>query len=211
MNPSPDLEDTGTTPPGKVWRKKRRSVLDPFANELVQMDENKTTLPEIVAWLGQRGVATSGNNVSKFLINRREEAELQEQQERLASRSNKCVAFEEWLAKHPTPDLGAVIKMFKLLMMEMAASKTVEPEVLKLADRLTRTALRFVNDQGRAEYRTRKLVMEEAKHAEWVKLERTRAMELCLDEAKKYPDIADMYRAAFDALRKRRKENGEWE
>jgi hypothetical protein len=209
MNPSPNLEETGTTPSSNVWRKKRRSVLDPFANELVQMDENKTTLPEIVAWLDQRGVSTSGNNVSKFLINRREEAELQEQQERLASRSNKCVAFEEWLAKHPTPDLGAVIKMFKLLMMEMAANKTVEPEVLKLADRLTRTALRFVNDQSREAYRTRKLVMEEAKHAEWVKCERARGFEFCLAESKKYPAVADMYRAAFDALEKCRRENGD--
>jgi len=184
-------------------------MLDPFRNELLQMDQEKKTLPEMLGWLKERNVTASHNNLSHFLMCRREEAELAAQQERLQVRADKCAAFEEWLAKNPTPDLGAVIKMFKLLMLEMAASKTVEPEVLKLADRLTRTALRFANDQDRADYRQRKLVMEEAKHAEWVKVEQTRALEFCLIESKKYPEVADLFRGAFGELEKCKKRDRE--
>jgi len=56
-----------------------------------------------------------------------------------------------------------------------------------------------VNDQSRADYRERKLVMEESKHAERMKDERMRGWELCLDETKKYPGVAELYRAAFAA------------
>ena len=69
--------------------------------------------------------------------------------------------------------------------------------------------IRFTNDQSRAEYRASKLVMEQEKHAEWVKCEQARGFEFCLVEANKYPAVVDLYRAAFDALEKCRKENGE--
>jgi len=81
--------------------------------------------------------------------------------------------------------------------------------VLKLADRLAWTASRVANDRSRTEYRTQKLIMEREKHAEWVKCEQARGYEFCLNEAKKYPAVVEMYRAAFDALEKCRKENGE--
>jgi hypothetical protein len=190
-------------------RKRIPSRLDAFAPQLLQMERETKTLPQILDWLKERDVTTSASNLSHFLQRRREEAERHELQQQLESRANKCRAFKEWFAGNPTLDLGTVIEMFKQLMLELGAKKEADPELLKLADKLAGTAIRFVNAQSREAYRTRKLVMEEAKHAEWVKCERTRAFELCLDEAKKYPVVTEMYRAAFAALEKCQKENGE--
>jgi hypothetical protein len=186
-------------------RKRMPSKLNPFTDELLRMGEESKPLHEIVEWLKVRGVETSINNVSAFLISRREQQEAKQQFDR---EKNPIEAFQAWMAENPNASLEAVMERFKMLALNLSLKKEAAPEVLKLADRLSQTAIRFVNAQSREAYRKRKLVMEEAKHAEWVKCERTRAFELCLDETKKYPDIEDMYRAAFEALKERQRQEG---
>ncbi|HSY16822.1 MAG TPA: hypothetical protein VK815_00745 [Candidatus Acidoferrales bacterium] len=195
MNTTLEKQNDALKRPCLASRKRVPSRLDAFAPQLVQMDGEKKTIPQILAWLQERDVTTSASNLSHFLKRRRGEAERKELQEQWASRANKCAAFEEWFAKNPKPDLGTVIAMFKLLIVELTASKTVAPEVLKLADKLAGTA-------SRVEYRARKLVMEEDKHAEWKKDDEARALELCLKEADKHPAVAEMFRDVFIALKK---------
>jgi hypothetical protein len=146
--------------------------------------------------LQTQGVETSASNVSAFLISRRKRRELREQ---LNLEQDLGETVAEWFAASAGPKLETIIGVFKMLVLNLATRKELEPQLLKLADRLTRTALGYVNDQSRADYRTRKLVMEEAKHAERMKDERMRGWELCLDETKKYPGVAELYRAAFAA------------
>ena len=199
MNTALEKQTDEKQPRSKALRKRIPSLLDPFTEPLLQMEAENKTIDEMLAWLQERQVSTARGNLSKFLANRREEAELKEQQEQLQVRANKCAAFEEWFAKNPKPDLGTVIEMFKLLIVELTASKTVDPEVLKLADKLAGTA-------SRVEYRTRKLVMEEDKHADWKKDDEARALELCLKEADKHPEVAGMFRKVFVALKKAKEE-----
>ena len=196
-------------------RKQVPSKLDPFTEQLLRMDTEKKTLNEMLIWLAGQGMETSDSTLSDFLISRRRRREVETQ---LDLEKEVLLTVQQWNDANPNPSLEAVMERLKMLAINLSMTKEAAPEVLRLADRLSQTAIRFVsaqsretNDRSREDYRRRKLVMEEAKHAEWVKYERTRAMELCLDESKKYPDIANMYRAAFDALRKRRKENGEWD
>src|SRR5450756_75352 len=99
----------------KALRKRAPSMLDPFTEQLFQMEAEKKTIDEMLDWLKEREVTTARGNLSHFLTCRREEAELQEQQEQLQARANKCAAFEELMAKNPKPDLGTAIEMFKLL------------------------------------------------------------------------------------------------
>jgi hypothetical protein len=181
----------------ELTRKRKPSLLDPFTEHLLQMDDETKTIQEMAAWLKTQGVETSASNVSAFLISRRRRRELVEQ---LNLEKDLGETVAEWFEAEAGPKLETIMGVFKLLVLKLATRKEMDPQLLKLADRLARTVIGQENDRSRAEYRTRKLVMEEAKHAEWVKCEQQRALELSLDEAKKYPAVADMFRAAFAAL-----------
>jgi hypothetical protein len=180
-------------------RKRIPSKLDEFAPELLQMAREMKTIPEMLDWLKERDVTTSASNLSHFLKRQRMEAERNELRERLSDEQDLGETVAEWFAAQAGPKLETIIGVFKMLVLNLATKKELDPQLLKLADRLTRTALGHVNDQSRADYRERKLVMEEAKHAERMKDERMRGWELCLDETKKYPGVAELYRAAFAA------------
>jgi hypothetical protein len=184
----------------EALRKRVPSKLDEFGPQLLQMAEEMKTIPDMLDWLKERGVTTSASNLSHFLKRQRGEAERNELKERLNNEKNILDAVEEWCEENANPKLETLIEIFKMLVLKLATKQELDPQLLKLADRLARTAIGYVNDQSRAEYRTRKLVMEEEKHAEWVKCEQQRALELSLDEAKKYPAVADMFRGAFAAL-----------
>jgi hypothetical protein len=187
-------------------RKRVTSMLDPFTEPLLEMDDATKSLKVMVAWLKTQGVEAKVSNLSAFLISRRRR---RAHQELLNIEKDAFESYTEWANENPNATLEAVIERLKMLALSLSMTKEAAPEVLRLADRLAWTVTRYVNDQSRAEYRKHKLIMEQEKHAEWVKCERTRAFELCLDEAKKYPAVADMYRAAFNALEKCQKENGE--
>jgi hypothetical protein len=189
----------------KALRKRVPSRLDPFTEELVQMEAENKTIDQMLAWLKEREVSTARSSVSHFLKRRREAAEQKELREQLTAKANKLNDLEEWLAKNPKPDPGMVAEIFKLQVMELALDEAMDPKVLKLADRLARTALGYVNDQSREAYRTRKLALEEAKQAERVKCERTRGLEARPDEARKNPAVADRFRSAFAKFEKCRK------
>ena len=182
----------------EMIRKRQASGLDPFTEPLLAMDDATKTIQEMVAWLKTQGVETSASNVSAFLISRRQRRELRAQ---LHLEKELGETVEEWFVAEGGPKLETLMGLFKVLVLKLATEKDLDPQLLKLADRLARTAIGFGQAQERAAYRERKLVMEEAKHAEWVKCEQTRALELSLDESKKYPAVADMFRAAFAALR----------
>ena len=188
MKTSPENQNEAMPPARVSGRKKVWSMFDPFTEPLLRMDEAGKSLAEMLAWLEPQGIVTSVANLSAFLIRRRANQQLDGER-------NLVEAVQQWFAENPNPKLEAVIERFKLLALNLSMQKEAVPEVLRLADRLAGTAIR-------ADYRTRKLVMEEAKHAEWVKCERTRGLEYCLILAKEHPAVADMFRSTFAALKK---------
>jgi hypothetical protein len=191
---TPITNQNETTKPRLSARKQIPSILDPFTEPLLRMDDEKKTIHEIVTWLKTQGIETSGPNVSKFLTKRRAKRQYD-------GEKSPIEAFQEWIAENPNATLEAVIERFKMLALSLSLKQEAAPEVLKLADRLAGTASRVANDQSRADYRARKLFMEEQKHAEWIKCEQTRALELCLGEAKKNPEVVGLFRKAFNALK----------
>ena len=203
MNPTTLDQPVAMKPKPPTERKRIPSILDQYTEQLFQMDGEGKTLNDMVAWLKTRDIQTSVNNVSKFLIRRRQQKQIFEQ---LDGEMGAVDSFLEWQAENPNAPAEAIIDRFKVLALNLSMQKEPTPEMLKLADRLAGTASRVANDRSREDYRMRKLVMEEAKHAEWVKIEQTRALELCLEESKKYPDIADKFRAIFAELKQCQKE-----
>jgi len=175
----------------KALRKHVPSKLEPFTEPLLQMEVEDKTIDQMLDWLKEREVITARSNLSTFLKNKREEREATEQ---LDSHKNLHETVQKWLKENPDPKLEAVIARLKMLALNLSMQKEATPEVLKLADKLVGTV-------SRTDYRARKLVMEEAKHAEWVKCEQARGLEFCLNEAKKYPAVADMFRSTFAALK----------
>ena len=95
-----------------------------------------------------------------------------------------------------------IIKHFRKLVMQLSGNDRIEPAALKLSDQLARTAIRFLAEETRAAFRERELAIAEKKFAEAQKSDQVRALEICLDEAKRFPEVKAMYLAAFTALKK---------
>ena len=188
MNPAAPNQNELTKPNRQSARKRIPSILDPFTDQLLQMDDETKPLHEMVDWLKMQGIETSGANVSKFLSRRRAKRQLDREK-------NLVEAFQEWLAENPNATLEPVIERFKMLALSLSMQEAAAPEMLKLADKLAGTA-------GRAEYRTRKLVMEERRFEEWQKDDEAKALELCLKESDKYPKVSEMFTEVFIALKK---------
>ena len=194
MNTIAENQNDSLKPGQKAARKKLPSKLDPFTDELLRMDAEKKSLHDMQGWLELQGVETSLNNLSVFLVRRRA-------REQFDGEKGPIEAFQEWLAENPHATMEAVIERFKMVALSLALQKEAAPAVLKLAARLAGMASQVANDRSRADYRERKLFMEEAKHAEWVKCEQTRALELCLAESRKDPTVRKLFREAFVALK----------
>ena len=179
-------------------RKRVPSMLDPFTEQLLQMDTEKKTLNEMMAWLKTQDVETVASNLSDFLASRRQRRQAKRQ---LDGEKNLIEVLQEWMAENPNATLEAVMERFRMLALSLSMKQEAAPEVLKLADRLAWTASRVANDQSRAEYRTQKLSREQETHRECIKSEQTRALPLCLAEAKKNNEVATLFRQAFAALK----------
>src|ERR1700677_4234714 len=153
-------QEAGKAKPAKrgLIRKRVPSGLDPFTEQLLQMDEGMKTIQEMAVWLKTQGVETSASNVSAFLISRRRRRELREQ---LNLDKDLCETVQEWFAGDASPKLETLVGGFMLLVLNLATRKELDPALLKLADRLARTVLGQAAAQERAAYRERKLVMEE--------------------------------------------------
>ncbi|HEV2696088.1 MAG TPA: hypothetical protein VG347_24580 [Verrucomicrobiae bacterium] len=201
MKTKPENQTVAMRQPRDLLRKRIPSMLDPFVEPLLQMERENKTIDQMLDWLKERDVVTARGNLSKFLRHKCEERDQKEVTDRLNGEKNIYLATQRWIKANPNPELEAVIERLKTLAMNLTVAKDAPPEALRLADRLAWTATRFANDRNRADYRTRKLVMEEAKHAEWVKCEQARGLEFCLNESKKYPAVADMFRATYAALK----------
>jgi hypothetical protein len=184
-------------------RKRVPSMLTPFTEQLLQMDTEQKTLKEMMEWLEVHKIKTSDSTLSDFLISRRRRREMTQQ---LNVEKDAFVAVRDWVHENPDASLEALIERFKMLALSLSMTKEAAPEVLKLADRLAWTASRVANDQSREDYRSRKLVMEEAKHAEWKRDDEAKALDLCLKESDKYPQVSEMFTAVFVALKQAKEE-----
>jgi hypothetical protein len=182
-------------------RKAIKSMLDPYKEQLLQMDRDNKTIAEIHAWLATQSVSCSPSNVQQFLATRRGERKRDGMLGHLVDGAKTGQEVERLLARHPAPKIETIIKLFRVLSVQLSTEGATDPKMTKLADQLARTVLGFISNQTQAAFRERKLAMEEVKHAEWIKCEQTRALQLCLKEAKKFPLVARAFRNAFTALK----------
>ena len=150
------------------------------------------SLDAIRAWLAADGLRVSRRALSEFFSWYAARQDLQETSDLLET-------FEEFTRKR-NPDWSedkvrdVAIQFF---MAHTVANKDVSKFVfvtqLDQNERFGRT---------KAGFKERQVSLAERKEADEKRSDAEKALELCLDEAKKYPPIQEQFKAAFAALKK---------
>jgi hypothetical protein len=127
--------------------KQKPSKLDQFAESLLQMDGEKKTLADIVAWLKAEGVSVSCSRVSDFLESLRA-AQLQERLlNQIASGSQHLQKVEATLAKNPAPELETLIKLHRVLIMKLSTMANVDAELFEIVSSAMKPVMKFAELQ----------------------------------------------------------------
>ena len=143
--------------------KAKPSKLDQYAETLLAMDDAKQTLLEIQAWLKAEGVTVSLGRISEFLSAARSSRLQASLLAQIATGAQQCKAVERQFARNAAPELETLIKLHRVLILQLSTQGNANPEFLKLADQLMRTAMEFVSGQTKAAHKERELNVTEAK------------------------------------------------
>jgi hypothetical protein len=184
--------------------KKIESKLDRYADALLEMESAKPpqTLADMQKWLAAEGVTVVQSTISRFLESLRSSRAQERLLELVTSGTERCTQVDEAFAENPAPELESLIKLFKTLIFDLTTKGAVQPEMLTLANNLTITVCGYLSGLTKAAFKERELTIEEQKFADSKKDEQTKALEFCLEEAKAFPPVQEMFRAAFAALTK---------
>lgn len=143
--------------------KSRPSKLDQFAATLADMDAEKKTVAEIVAWLAGEGCKASAGLVSVYLerlrSQRREAAILAQ----ITSGARQVAEVEKQFAKNPAPDVEVLIKLLRVQILQLATKSVENPDFLDVTNMLTKTVVDFLSGQTKAKLEQQKLAQSERK------------------------------------------------
>ncbi|HEY1663761.1 MAG TPA: hypothetical protein VGI03_15195 [Verrucomicrobiae bacterium] len=181
--------------------KKRKSVLDPYAKTLLKMDDKKVRLVEMLEWLGEKGVETSTCMISKYLATLRDEREEKALLFDVGATAKQCKQVEAAFEKNPAPELKTLIDLYRVIIWKLTYRKKSPGTTLVLANRLTATVLQFINGQTQARVKEREVALAEQRAAESKKSQGSKALQFCLDETKAFPEVFELFKTAFIALK----------
>jgi len=143
--------------------KARESKLDQYAASLADLEAEKKTLKEMQAWLAEEGCVISTSTLSDYLAGQRQ-ARLQDKLlARIANGAQQVKSVEKQFGDNPAPGLEMLIKLHRVLTLQLATQGNADPEMLKLADQLLRTAMEFASGQTKAAHKERELKLAEEK------------------------------------------------
>ena len=191
---------------------RKHPKLDPFAERLEKWlmpedaDGEGVSVAEGVERLRKEGCETTPEELSDWWKQRLEQIILSG----IAGAAGKIKMIEAAFAKYPAPELDILLKLYRVWILNVLDMSKLpgkfQPDYLNLADRLTKTLLGYAGSQKRAELKERELALAEHIAAEAMKSDEERALALCVDKAAGWPDVQEMFRAAFEALERRRNE-----
>lgn len=178
-----------------------QSKLNPFAQTLLDKKLAGETLEQLRDWLKGEGVTVALSTVGDFvsrLLSRREQDLLLD---RITSGANQVREVEERFKQNPAPELKTLVKLHRVLILQLSTAGNTDPELLKLSDQLTNTVAGIISAETKAHFKEREVTLAEQKAAESKKSDQQKALEMCLDEASEFPDVLKLFRQAFDALK----------
>lgn len=143
--------------------KSRPSKLDQFAAQLADMDTEKKTLAQMCEWLAAEGCKVSVSRVSDYLerlrSSRREAAILSQ----ITNGARQSAEVEAQFNKNPAPQLDTIIKLHRVMIMQLATKSVDNPELIEVANTMTKTVMDFVSAQTKADIEKQKLAQSERK------------------------------------------------
>lgn len=149
--------------------KERKSKLDEQAESLRQwFGIDHLSLQDAQARLKERGVQVSLGRLSTWWTNEQQKAMQAQVLAGIASGSQFCTEIDRQLGKSEEPELAAIAKLLKILILKLAAQGEINPEYLKLAQGLLKPVLEITEGQRRnvtLEQAERKLKLVEEAHA----------------------------------------------
>jgi hypothetical protein len=176
------------------------SILTPHAQTLLDMRLAGRKIKDLQKWLKKEGIVVGHSTVADFVSQLLSKRERDLILDRITSGASQVREMEERFKDNPAPELESVIKLYRVLILQLSTSGQTDPELLKLADQLTNTVAQIVSAQTKARFKEREVTLAEQKAAESKKSEREKALEFCLDESKGTP-AEDLFRQAFAALK----------
>ena len=139
--------------------KQRQSKLDPFTEKLEEMDQAGVILADMQGWLKTQNCDVSLGRLSGFLEARRTARLHSSLLDRIASGARQCQEVEKQFGESPPPELETLIKLNRVMILNLSTRGAENPELLKLADQLTRTALEFASGRTKAELEQQKITL----------------------------------------------------
>jgi hypothetical protein len=141
--------------------KSQSSKLDPFAAKLADLDAEKKTLPEICEWLLAAGCKVSPSTLSVYLERLRSERRQAKILGLITSGSRQAAEVEKQFARNPAPQLDTIIKLHRVMILQLATQSVDHPELIDITNQLTKTVMDFVSGQTKANLEKSKINLGE--------------------------------------------------
>jgi hypothetical protein len=185
--------------------KAKTSQLDRYADVLSAMEAEGKSYGDMVTWLAAEGCDVSVSTVCRFMGKLRDCRQQEKILERIADGAAQIKRVKSAFEKAPAPELETLMDMHKAIVHQLTTEAVDKPELLKLSDQLANTVIAFVTGQTKARQKERQLDLDQKKFDESKKDERAKALDFCLAEAKQFPSVQELFKAAFAALKEARK------
>jgi hypothetical protein len=185
----------------------RESKLDKFAKELDQwltpkkLGGDGIKFAQAASRLSEHGCSVAASTIYEWWIKRQDAKEAREMLMLIATGGKQLQQVEDALKRSPVPEMDALLKLFRVLILQLSTQGKANPQLLVLADRMTNTVMEFISGQTKAKFKEREVSLAERKAADAKKTEQEKALEFCLDEAKEFPKVQDLFKQAFAALK----------
>lgn len=121
--------------------KQRASKLDPFAGELIEWFHRGLGLREAQARLAERGCSVSLSRLSTFWESCQHREMIEKALNRVSIGADASRQIERQFAKDAPPELGTLIKLLRVQVMQLALHGQSEPQLLKLATTLLKPVM----------------------------------------------------------------------
>mgnify|MGYP007071578106 CR=1 FL=1 len=141
--------------------KSRPSKLDQYAAQIADLDTEKKTLAEICEWLAGEGCKVSPSSVSVYLERLRSQRRQAAVLAQITSGSRQSAEVEKQFAKNPAPQLETLIKLHRVIAMQLATQSVDHPELIEVANGLTKTVMDYASGLTKAEIEKQKLALSD--------------------------------------------------
>src|SRR4051812_19871189 len=133
--------------------KSKPSKLDAFTERLdAWFGEEKKTLTEVQAQLKLDGCSVSRSRLSEWWEHRQSELAEAKLLGLIATGASQVKAVEKQFSQHAAPELETLIKLHRVLILQLSTQGATNPDMLKMADGCMRTVMEFVSGQTKASH-----------------------------------------------------------